>query len=397
MEEDQHCQITRRCDLGANTHLLAWGTMASRISGLPLSCDKQGCPQYKHASEPEKSVRQSLNTHGFVLDKSWLWLYPRTKTPFGQVFVLDKMYNTHLTIAAVERETGLAKDTLRVWERRYGFPAPERDGCGERLYPAEQVDKLRLLRRLTDQGLRPAKLVGLDSEALRQLLEEKGRAQACACPDACRRLDTLLTLIRTRAHYELRQQLQQALMKVGLQQFVCGVVAPLSQMVGDAWLRGELGVSEEHLYTETVQNLLRTAISSQPSQGCQPRVVLTTFPEEFHSLGLLMVEAMLVTEGACCLSLGVHMPLDEIRQAAEHGPFDVLALSFSAAYPARQAVEGLRSLRQQLPPRLAIWAGGAGLNEVACRLGGIQVFRRLEEIGPALAHWREADGAKPQA
>ena len=32
-----------------------------------------------------------------------------------------------LSIAAVERDTGLSKDTLRVWERRYGFPSPGRD------------------------------------------------------------------------------------------------------------------------------------------------------------------------------------------------------------------------------------------------------------------------------
>jgi hypothetical protein len=35
-----------------------------------------------------------------------------------------------LPIASVERETGLSKDTLRVWERRYGFPTPERDANG---------------------------------------------------------------------------------------------------------------------------------------------------------------------------------------------------------------------------------------------------------------------------
>ena len=39
-----------------------------------------------------------------------------------------------LSIAAVERDTGLSKDTLRVWERRYGFPQPGRDGFGERAY-----------------------------------------------------------------------------------------------------------------------------------------------------------------------------------------------------------------------------------------------------------------------
>ena len=60
-----------------------------------------------------------------------------------------------LPIAAVERETGLAKDTLRVWEKRYGFPQPLRDASGNRLYPAEQVQRLLLVRRLLDAGLRP--------------------------------------------------------------------------------------------------------------------------------------------------------------------------------------------------------------------------------------------------
>ena len=64
-----------------------------------------------------------------------------------------------LGIAAVERDTGLGKDTLRVWERRYGFPQPLRDACGERVYPAEQVDQLRLIKRLIDQGRRPGALL----------------------------------------------------------------------------------------------------------------------------------------------------------------------------------------------------------------------------------------------
>ena len=54
--------------------------------------------------------------------------------------------STNFSIAAVERETRLSKDVLRVWERRYGFPQPVRDANGERCYPAEQVDRLRLMR-----------------------------------------------------------------------------------------------------------------------------------------------------------------------------------------------------------------------------------------------------------
>ncbi|MBV5332313.1 MerR family transcriptional regulator, partial [bacterium] len=68
------------------------------------------------------------------------------------------MNNSRFSIAAVERDTGLSKDVLRMWERRYGFPLPLRDPNGERSYPAEQVDRLRLIKRLMDQGHRPGKL-----------------------------------------------------------------------------------------------------------------------------------------------------------------------------------------------------------------------------------------------
>ena len=47
-----------------------------------------------------------------------------------------------LNISAVERETGLSKDVLRIWERRYGFPEPHRDDNAERQYPQEQVAML---------------------------------------------------------------------------------------------------------------------------------------------------------------------------------------------------------------------------------------------------------------
>ena len=41
-------------------------------------------------------------------------------------------------IGTVERDTGIGRDTLRIWERRYGFPTPERNDKGERVFSAEQ-------------------------------------------------------------------------------------------------------------------------------------------------------------------------------------------------------------------------------------------------------------------
>ena len=292
----------------------------------------------------------------------------------------------HLPIAAVERDTGLSKDTLRVWERRYGFPSPERDEHGERSYPPEQVERLRLIKRLLDQGRRPAALMKCCSEELTALLGAIPATELA--PEQEARQLGALAILRRHAGAELRTLLHQRLLKEGLQRFVSETVAPLNAAVGEAWLRGELEVAEEHLYTEQVQNVLRSAIALQGSPGQRPRVLLTTLPDELHALGLLMVEAMLVAEGASCVSLGTQTPVRDICSIASGGAFDVVALSFSAAFPVRRAEAGAQELQTQLPPGIELWCGGGGLRGRQARLPGIIVIDDLAGCLESLHDWR---------
>ena len=294
---------------------------------------------------------------------------------------------TAMNIAAVARDTGLSRDTLRVWERRYGFPAPERDEHDERLYPSSQVEKLRLIRRLLDQGARPGKLIGASTEALHALIAQRAEPQTGAISE----VSALLQDVRLHRSGELASGLRQSLLKQGLQRFVQETVAPLNHAIGEAWLRGELSVPEEHFYSEQVQNVLRSAIGSQPSPLTRPRVLLTTLPGEQHVLGLLMVEAMLVPEGVSCLSLGASTPLADIGQAAESGKCDVVALSFSSAYPLRQAVDGVGELRALLPETVSIWAGGGAVRGRQNRLPAVRVIEDLPDLLAALAQWRTAN------
>lgn len=290
-------------------------------------------------------------------------------------------------IAAVERDTGLAKDTLRVWERRYGFPAPGRDTNGERVYPQEQVDKLRLIRRLLDLGKRPAAIVGADVATLAGMLEA-ARAPAAVAAEGGEQ--ALLQYVRLHRRAELAVALQQLLLKQGLQRFVMETVAPLNEAVGEAWLRGEIDVADEHLYTEQVQNVLRGAIVAHPIAAGRPRVLLTTLPDELHVLGLLMVEATLVPEGANCVSLGAQTPLADIPAAAVAGGFDVVGLSFSTAYPPRRAAQALRQLRDALPVGVALWAGGGALRQQRRHIDGVRVFDALDEVAEAARVWHPA-------
>ena len=306
------------------------------------------------------------------------------------MFVQDKMGEPKFTIAAVERDTGLSKDVLRVWERRYGFPAPERDGHGERVYPAAQVLRLRLIKRLMDQGHRPGRLMASSVEEM-QALAHAGRpardtASAAADGGAAESLEVLLSLVRQHDSAAYVQALQQQLARQGMRAFVQDTVAPLAVQIGLAWELGRLHIFEEHLFTELTARVLRQAISTVPG-GSEPRVLLTTLPREPHAMGLLMVEALLALEGAHCIALGTQMPLLEIVDAAAAHHADVVALSFSVAFPARQAAALLAQLRAALPPATALWAGGAGVRKLA-GVEGVVCLTTLDDVAGEAAGWR---------
>lgn len=299
-----------------------------------------------------------------------------------------------LSISDVERETGVPKETLRVWERRYAFPQPERDRNGERVYPVPQVQRLRLVKRLLDLGYRPGKVMHMETEELGELATKAG-SQSPAPNAEDPELRHCLALIKDHKMHELRQRLAQSQLHLGLLRFVTELVAPLTTLVGDAWGAGELAVFEEHLFAETLQGVMRNAIFTANQQighvDASPRIVLTTVPQERHGLGLLMAEALFALEGAHCVSLGVQTPLAEIVQAARVQKADIVALSFSSVISPRAAVDNVIELQARLGTATQVWAGGS-CAALARRQLGPQCVLDLHDIHGAVARWRAAHG-----
>lgn len=308
------------------------------------------------------------------------------------MFDRSRLAAPSLPIAAVERDTGLSKDTLRVWERRYGFPTPVRDPFGERVYSLDQVDKLRQVKRLLDAGHRPGRVLMLPLDELQRLSDatvgqpERPGDTVLGGGDLRAHLD----LIRQHDVPALRRQFERQLSRFGVVRFVTEVVAPLNAAVGDAWLRGRLEIHEEHVYTETVQVVLRQAITAvpEPPADARPRVLLSTFPGEPHSLGLLMAEAVLVLEGCACVSLGVQTPVWDIVLAAAAHRSDIVALGFTGCMNPNQVVDGLQELRLKLPPAVQVWAGGGAPVLHRRRIEGVLPLAALDTIGGELERWR---------
>jgi len=299
-----------------------------------------------------------------------------------------------LNISAVERETGLSKDVLRMWERRYAFPKPVRDGNGERQYSSPEVAKLRAIKRLMDVGMRPGRLIDRSLDELNALADVRVDVRADAVTPAFER--EVLSLLREHDVVALQHALTNMLMRQGVQRFVIETAAPLNRAAAEASMRGELQVFEHHLYAEQMQRVLRSAINAFPRVFATPKILLTTLPGEHAVLDLLMLEAVLAPEGAFCIPLGIETPQDDIRRAALAHQANVVALAFSGSFPLRQAIDALTTLRHELAPSVTLWAGGEMARRLRKAPPGVVVLQDLPQAIPALKTWRSQSVPRPR-
>lgn len=329
-----------------------------------------------------------------------------------------------MSIAAVERDTGLSKDTLRIWEKRYGFPLPVRDAQGERCYPVEQVERLRVIKRLLDVGHRPGRVVNLPPEDLQALADRsadaqglpprtgRGQAASVATPPAQvastpaprpgfaapalpdRWIDGALARVDAHDVAGLKRLLAQAVPTLGLARFITEVCGPLLQAMGEGWLRGRFQVPQEHWVSQCLQQSLHAAIHALPptDPAQAPRVLLSTFPGEPHALGLLMVEGWLTLLGAQVINLGAQTPTADLIEASEHHRADVVALSFSGSAPAHLVQDALPAFRSRLPSQVEVWAGGRNPLLARRAPAGVLVLDDLGSLSRAVQAWHEGQG-----
>ena len=77
-------------------------------------------------------------------------------------------------IKMVARLTGLSPYVLRIWEQRYGAVEPQRTATNRRLYSSQDVERLSLLREVTQAGYNIGQVATLPADKLRQLAAASG-------------------------------------------------------------------------------------------------------------------------------------------------------------------------------------------------------------------------------
>jgi methanogenic corrinoid protein MtbC1 len=330
----------------------------------------------------------------------------KTSQPPGEALPLGM-----LSISALSQATGVPVETLRTWERRYGFPVPQRTQAGHRVYPTSAVEPIKSIAQAIHLGHRASHVVGLPHEELSALLQrapvpappmpldpqplgDPAVEEGCALPAEENSKEELapvvlhwLDAIRALDEAELERGFRIEKGKLGTLRFLQERVSPMLREVGRRWRKGELTVSHEHFASERVRDFLAGLWRpmSQNNQG--PLVICTTLPGEMHHLALHMAASILAMEGCRVLFLGMSTPIEDIAKTVAQSKADALLLSISSAMGVATAWRLLRELRALVPSTVAILTGGHGAPAGLEGLENLVTFDELQrwaaQKGPA--------------
>jgi len=305
------------------------------------------------------------------------------------------------SIRVVSNRTGIAADTLRMWERRYGFPRPARRPGGSRVYSEDDVARLHLVARAIGTGFRPSEVVSLPSADLRKLVEASdadsprrgdgspgGRTGAGQQVGPAPSLDAVLAVLLTDEIAGVRSLLRAAAVSLGPRAFVTELAHPLAIRVGELWAAGVLEVRHEHVASACLTSQLHLLLGALDDGDRSPKVLLATLPGEPHLLGLDMVAVYLAANLAAPHVLGADTPPAQIVSAARAFDVDAVGISISPAADRRAAARAVKTLAETLPSRTELWLGGAGAPGVSASAPSAQVTSTWPEVDKALAGLR---------
>ena len=286
-----------------------------------------------------------------------------------------------LSIGALSSATGVPVDTLRTWERRYGYPVPSaRSEGSHRRYPAETVGTIQLIVRALDLGQRASAVVGRDARELQGLIAEAEQRLGPLSADQ-QVVKGWIELTRSLDGDALTRGFYRQLAELPALEFLERCMGPYLVEIGSGWASGQLQIYHEHFASERAHEFLSAQwrpLSELAQSPARVRVVLATPPGERHVLGLHMAAWVVARAGAHVAFLGGDTPMVELAFAARQCRAQGVVLSVAAGYHGDLRRE-LDELRARLPSPVQVALGGEGTVPVPQRLNGFK----------ALSDWSE--------
>ncbi len=285
------------------------------------------------------------------------------------------------TVAEVETRSGVPASSLRQWERRYGFPKPQRSSAGYRLYTDGDLRQIEIMRGLIADGLLASRAAAM---VLEQSLPVVGPRPLA---DLANELaEALVGLHEARAG----RVLSEAFALHDVEAVLLDIVTPTMVKVGELWHAGKILVSTEHFATSFIQGRLHSLLSLMPGPGRSQLALVTCAPKERHELGALILAVLLNRAGFDTVYLGADTPVHDLVEMTRL--LRPEAVFLSALW--EDAVAQLLTHRTQLramEPLLVV--GGQAFEaapELASDLGGVFLGNDVHAVIPEVVRLLES-------
>jgi DNA-binding transcriptional MerR regulator/methylmalonyl-CoA mutase cobalamin-binding subunit len=274
--------------------------------------------------------------------------------------------NVH-RIHRVAKLTGLSKDVIRVWERRYGLVKPSRSSNRYREYSDEEVALLRFVKNQMEQG---ATIGSLAAEGHDSLVARMRIATPVSPEDQKpheRLLDELVGSLDPLDKAGFERRLNGAVAVIPFEEAVQRILLPLQRRIGELWHNGRLDIAVEHYVTKIVQQKLFSVMNQLPVNEFGPRVLVACPEGETHEIGAQAVAYIAATKGCHVYYLGPNLPSSDLVNFCEKITPDLVLLSLTEVKPEAAALQQLKEIGQ-LATRWSVAVGGQGARAIGDHL-----------------------------
>jgi len=226
-------------------------------------------------------------------------------------------------IGTVSGLTGVNAVTLRAWERRYGLVKPKRTPKGHRMYKPGDVEMIRQILRLIEQGIPISQVRVALSPGSGEVAESDSTGVWLSY------LDGMVAAISQFDEAKLDGVYQEAMALYPVDVVTKQLLMPLLTVLGDRWEKNEGSIAEEHFFGVYMRNKLGARFHHRRHHAHGPRLLVACLPGEYHEVGLLLMALAAHDRGYRVVMLGADMPLEQLPHVVQNTRVDAVVLSSS--------------------------------------------------------------------
>jgi len=264
-------------------------------------------------------------------------------------------------INQVSKMTGLSKEVLRVWEKRYRLVSPQRGPNRYRLYTDEDLKLLNFLVREIEMGQSIGELASLGKDEIWVRINEEERKES---NESSHPTDPLIKELENYLmpldQVAFEKRLKEITVLLPFEEVFNRVLIPLQIRIGELWFDGKVGIAVEHYVTTQVKQKL-FAVMNMMSVEKGPKVVIACPPWELHEIGAQIIAYHCSSIGCQATLLGANLPQEDLIHFCNSTQPDAVILSFTSPVSENRGRIFFSEISNHISSFCPVFIGGQGI------------------------------------